>query len=246
MLLKIVGHLGLPKLISSWLGVSSISYSRHPYSPEQMILKSHVFLHACKTPLTVIRCCVDELTSSEHFSKNKQLIRSLESSVEKLQELFLEVSSSSCNKAIKAAKFSLSEVVANISTMLKSRFPSAIIYYEIDSNIEITGNRLYLEEALRCVATNALEAYRPGAKQHLCLIARKRRENIQIDIIDLGFGMSKAAKKIALVGGFSYKSNGTGVGLGFATYTIEKLFHGKMHVFTRCGVGTRITWQIPL
>lgn len=246
MLLKIVSHLGLPKLISSWLGVSSVSYSRPSYSPEQMILKSHVFLHACRTPLTVIRCCVDELTSNEHFSENEQLISSLESSVDKLQELFSEVSSSSPNKTIKITKFNLSEVVANISMMLRPRFPSAIIYNEIDSNIEITGNRLYLEEALRCVAINALEAYRPGTKQHLYLIARKRRKNIQIDIIDLGFGMNKRAKKIALVGGFSYKSHGSGVGLGFATYTIEKLFHGKMHVFTEFGIGTRVTWQIPL
>lgn len=243
MLQKIIGQLGLPKLVSSLIGVGSVRYSFSPRESQEMIFKSSIFMHACKTPLTAIRYCAEELSSSQQCLAHQELIESLKSSSNKLQELFSELG---CNSLSGSRKFNLKQAVIEVSAMLRARFPSAIIDSTVDSEIEIIGNKLYLEEALVCVATNALEAYRPEVKPHLYLMVRKRMKSVQINIVDLGFGMSKLAKRIALMKGVSYKQDGSGVGLGFARYTIEKLFHGKMHILSNSGIGTLVAWQIPL
>jgi signal transduction histidine kinase len=191
-----------------------------------------------------MQCCVDVLDKNQNKPVEPEVISGLKASTEELRHLVFEAGNKSSNES---DLFSLNCVANSVITMIKWRFPKSSIQCEIEPGIMIKGNRLYFEEALRCVATNAIEAYSSkNSPRHLSLLARKRRNQIQIDVVDLGSGISDSARRFALLGGVSYKNRGSGIGLGFCKYTIEKVFHGKMTISSQGGIGTRVTWHLPL
>lgn len=244
MLTKIKKSLKISSLMALMLRVKSFKFELMPRPIEQQLLRSQVFLHACKSPITAIKCGVGELRAAKKLGKNaKEILDSLEHSIGELQMLLSAVSNEVNNDS--DSTFSLKNVSASVKSMLEWKFPEAKIQVAVDESIYLKGSRLYFEEALRCIASNALESYRTNVEQIICILARKRKRFVQVEIIDLGRGMNLAAKKLAIIGGVSYKEEGSGIGLQFAAITVQKLFGGKIFISSRWGIGTRVTWLIP-
>lgn len=234
----------LPRKVYSLLGISLFRFKPVTLQPDQLLLRSQVFLHACQTPVTALKCSAAVLR--QQLEDNQQLqepLRSLEQSIADLERLITAVSFQGVGKH---AYFLLRPTVANVVGLLRWKYPLAEIYMHIPDDIRLSGNRVYFEEALRCVVSNGLEAYQRTNTQTMYIFARKRRAAIQLDIIDSGLGMNSAAKRLALLNGVSYKAEGSGIGLQFARLTVEKLFEGKMVLASQLGVGTRVTWIIPM
>lgn len=234
----------IPQLACTYFGIERFRFTPVSIKPEQLLLNSQVFLHACKTPVTVLKCGLELLREQvvSASPESTEVFSSLESCVCELEQLLHAVHAEVVSTQ---STFSLRSALANVTGLLRLRFRHAHIFVEVPKDVQLTGNRLYFEEALRCVVSNGLEAYKRSSSSCVHILARNRAEALQIDIIDSGFGMGAATKLLALVSGISYKDSGSGIGLQFARLTVEKMFGGKMIITSQLGVGTRVTWILP-
>ncbi len=210
-------------------------------SEKDLLLNSRVFSHACKTPLTVLLCSL-EATLKDKKHHTPQIEQSLEAAKKIRQLLNHLTNNSSPNDQL----FYVGQAVSEVSNLVKVAHPTAIITINISASMQLLGPKLYFQEAIECLLTNALESYRSGQKARIAISARTRRQNIQLDIVDSGKGMSLLEMQLSKVNGITFKKNGDGIGVTTTNIIIKKYFSGTVRIATCRGVGTRVSIFFPL
>ena len=95
----------------------------------------------------------------------------------------------------------------------------------------------------RSLQSNIRDNYEPT----VIVKTRKQRNNVRIEIIDNGPGMSNAIKNKIFQPFFTTKPTGEGTGLGLSmSFDIIKLHHGKISVDTKEGKGTTFIIILPI
>ncbi|HYX90711.1 MAG TPA: ATP-binding protein, partial [Myxococcaceae bacterium] len=110
---------------------------------------------------------------------------------------------------------------------------------------EVVGDSRELEEALRHVARNALQAMPSGGE----LAAQLRPTDqgaVKLTLSDTGVGIPAEIRERVFDPFFTTKHEGARAGLGLTlTYRIVQAHHGKMWIDSEVGIGTSVTILLP-
>ncbi len=212
-------------------------------TPEYIFSDNRVFKHACSTPLTILMSNLEADLCETNIKRADRAKTSIEA-VTKLTNIIQSVN----QKDEFNEKFLVSKAINEVVCLMRGKIDRK--YFEprllISNDVSLTGNKLYFQEALTCILNNSIESYNNIEQKPLSFVVRKVNNFLRIDEIDYGSGMNLFFQKILLFNGISTKKNGMGLGLRFAKRTVENIFSGKMMINSTVGLGTHVTWIIPL
>ena len=113
------------------------------------------------------------------------------------------------------------------------------ITVECDQDIQMSGQKIKLEELLINLLSNAMDASEPGGMIQLTI--KRDRDGISVSVRDFGHGMDIETVSRAAELCFSTKAIGQGTGLGLAICdAIVRAHHGEMTIQSKLGKGTQI------
>lgn len=116
-----------------------------------------------------------------------------------------------------------------------------------DKKEKIFGSSLLFEEVLKCLVSNALEAYPKTAKNKFVLLKLSAtNQELCVKVADFGQGMNFFEQRIALLKGVTFKRSGSGLGLFLVRSVVEKVFRGKVTLLSYPGLGTAVFCYFPL
>jgi signal transduction histidine kinase len=121
-------------------------------------------------------------------------------------------------------------------------------YSPLPAPLDIFVDRLQIEEAIRVVLVNALEAVAVGGRVVLDVIRRPAGAAgwCEVAVADDGRGMSFDTARRAFDPFFSGREAGRGAGLGLSkAWRLIELNGGSIALASRPGQGTRVTIQLP-
>ena len=208
----------------------------------QLLLNSSFFYHACATPLTSLISNIDLALENDSGRQSVYLKRSL-IAASQIKDLLQHLQPRKCNKE----PFLVRKAIQETINFLNQNSSSDIrVHYYISRLTRLTGYRLYFQQSLSCLITNAIEAYSSReSHKSVLVVVRNSDAHLRIDVVDFAHGMTYIDQKRATHRGVTYKTDGTGLGLYFVKESIEKLFNGKLEVFSQLGKGTQIRLFIP-
>jgi signal transduction histidine kinase len=104
-----------------------------------------------------------------------------------------------------------------------------------------------LEEALRAVVANGIEALGDGGRVAVEVVAEAADGAGTLVVVDDGAGMDAATRRRAFDPFFSGREAGRGVGLGLSkARRFVEVNGGRIDLESRPGAGTRVTLRLPL
>lgn len=140
------------------------------------------------------------------------------------------------------APVSVSSLVAEVA----SGAPGDVEVSLAPSLPDVRGDRLLLEEAIRNLVVNALEACEGGGR--VTLAARTRPVGgapvVEIEVRDTGTGIAGTDLPRVLSPGFTTKPEGSGIGLAVAERAVAA-HHGRLSIHSELGGGTRVVIVLP-
>ncbi|MBU0974928.1 hypothetical protein KKD03_04480 [Patescibacteria group bacterium] len=217
-------------------------------TPELAFSQNNVFRHACSTPLTILMSNLEaDLCGSNSKSQNTVNANRTKTSLEAVTKLTKIIKSVNQGNNF-SEKFRVFTAINEVLCLMRGKidykcFESKLL---INKDLFLIGNKLYFQEALTCIFNNSIEAYKDIEQKPVSLMVRKINNHLRIDEIDYGSGMNLFFQKLVVFKGITTKKNGIGLGLYFAKKTVENIFSGKMMIRSAVGLGTHITWIIPL
>jgi len=109
----------------------------------------------------------------------------------------------------------------------------------------MTGDASALSHVLMNLCVNAMDAMAEGGT--LTLVTRNVGEGlVEVEVRDVGCGMSREVLDRAMVPFFTTKEVGKGTGLGLAiVYAVVKAHAGQVDIQSEPGRGTRVTLSFP-
>ena len=117
-----------------------------------------------------------------------------------------------------------------------------------ETAIEVLVDRGQIEEALRAVVTNAIEAVGNGGQVKIaCRGVGGRAGWCEITIVDEGCGMDEATMRRAFDPFFSGREAGRGAGLGLSkAWRFIETNGGTVAIASRPGSGTTVSVRLPV
>lgn len=218
-----------------------------------LLQSSDIFRHACKTPLSVLLCNLEQELETQESIAASATSAALSPSTTKSSFIaaktlsriirMIETSQDSSGEV-----FDIGDSIKQVITMLVSQYPGAKIQFDTKPAL-ITGNKILFQESLLCLVKNAIEAQKECGQPRPLVILWQRIINdsmVRVDIIDFGPGMDTFKSRLVKQKGYTDKKGGSGIGIPFAIEAIEKKFGGSFQVSTYKGMGTRIMLSIPI
>lgn len=110
---------------------------------------------------------------------------------------------------------------------------------------EVVGDAGELEEALRHVTRNAIQAM-PNGGELGAQLRQTEQGAVRLTVSDTGVGIPADIRERVFDPFFTTKREGARAGLGLTlTYRIVEAHHGKMWIDSEVGLGTRVTILLP-
>ena len=141
-----------------------------------------------------------------------------------------------------------SEILNNIVNSFEPRCSQSKIRIARQINIdvnEMSVDKTRLENALMNFISNSVDAMPEGGNLTVNAKNNKTNNEVIIDIIDTGQGISSENLDKIFEPFFTTKESGTGLGLGLAYQTI-KLHDGILHISSEPGKGTHVEIILPV
>ncbi len=206
-------------------------------------------LHAIGGALAIIQRRSD--SRDEYLSKS---IKIIQEEIDHLSEFVRE-----CLDFVRPAvqhrftKFDMNEVIPVIINIIHHMFEELSQKIEITTETssqlpKVNGNYEEIKQAVLNIVKNAFEAMGDGGE----LIIKTRFKSdpspgyIETVFIDNGCGVKKDDMKSLFHPFFSTKRRGSGLGLAVCQRIIVERHHGKIHVDSEEGRGTKVTVELPL
>ncbi len=195
--------------------------------------------HACATPLTVIKCCVQQSLEKSNLSEQQMLLNSSLVAIDRMKNILNSVLD---NQTPRSGPVDLNVLLTEAIKLVQNSNQSQISYITARTiDAQILGSSTLVSEMLICILKNAIEASR---NEKIIVHLSARKAWVRIDITDFGHGMSERQLKLASKTSFSTKSTGNGIGLPFVRETIHQ-YGGTLSIMSRVGVGTWISIRLP-
>jgi PAS domain S-box-containing protein len=115
-----------------------------------------------------------------------------------------------------------------------------------DNLLSVRGDALQLHQVFRNLVVNALQAMPEGGLLEVKIVLDSKGQNIEVQIVDSGEGISETDLDRIFTPFFSTKQyTGGGLGLSFAFQVIKSHF-GRIDVESAVGIGTTFKVILPL
>ncbi len=206
---------------------------------QKMIKLAKQISHDIRSPLEALRSITNELESLDSISKSI-----VSNSVGRINEITNGLLKPSLNSTSLREVINLQILIEEL--ILEKNFEKKIqIQFESKLNYEnsfIQGHSVELYRAFSNIINNAYEAYSEDVLPIYVTLDVEDRMVI-LSISDTASGMSHEILEKALIGGFSTKLGGNGLGLSYAKNVIEK-HHGSFMVQTVPEEGTTIHMRL--
>ena len=206
-------------------------------------------LHAIGGALAIIQRRSD--SKDEYLAKS---IKIIQEEIDHLSEFVRE-----CLDFVRPAvqhryvTFDINEVIPVIMNIIHHMFedlsPKIRVTMEMNSPLpKVSGNYEEIKQAFLNLVKNAFEAMDDGGE---LIIKTQFKSNpspgtIETVFIDSGCGVKKEDMKSLFHPFFSTKRRGSGLGLAVCQRIIVERHHGKIHVESEEGRGTKVTVELPL
>lgn len=113
----------------------------------------------------------------------------------------------------------------------------------VEEKIYIAANPIEFKQLLINLVKNAIEVSNKG--DSVLIVAERKKREIEIRVVDTGFGMSAEVLKSLGSPFYSLKSKGTGLGLMICFNIVEK-YNGTIHFESVEGKGTTVIVRFPV
>lgn len=113
----------------------------------------------------------------------------------------------------------------------------------VEEKIYIAANPIEFKQLLINLVKNAIEVSNKG--DSVLIVAERKKREIEIRVVDTGFGMSEEVLKSLGSPFYSLKSKGTGLGLMICFNIVEK-YNGTIHFESLEGQGTTVIVRFPV
>jgi len=113
----------------------------------------------------------------------------------------------------------------------------------VEEKIYIAANPIEFKQLLINLVKNAIEVSNKG--DSVLIVAERKKREIEIRVVDTGFGMSEEVLKSLGSPFYSLKSKGTGLGLMICFNIVEK-YNGTIHFESVEGQGTTVIVRFPV
>ncbi|MFC0471601.1 HAMP domain-containing sensor histidine kinase [Halalkalibacter kiskunsagensis] len=202
--------------------------------------------HEIRNPLTVVKGFLQYYEEGTSYSKETKkhftlMIDEL-NTAEQVISQYLSIAKPNENQ--KTETVNLKVVLQSITDLLQSYgvLRNNQIHLKIEDHCYIKANKLEFKQLFINIIKNAIEVSEMGDP---VIVEAKRKKNlIEIKVIDYGIGMSEAEVKSLGTPFYSLKSKGTGLGLMICFNIIEK-YKGSMDFESSKGEGTTVTIRFP-
>ncbi|MFZ1721617.1 MAG: HAMP domain-containing sensor histidine kinase [Microgenomates group bacterium] len=196
--------------------------------------------HACATPLTIIKHCLEHTLQDLKVDDQKVLLQKSLCAVQRMELLIHEVlgTKDKSYQPVEIKELCLQAIsLVDAETTKKITFVSS---YERETRV--FANPMVLSEAIICLLNNALEA---SNNQKIVLHSSVIDRYVRLDITDFGQGMNRwQAEKITNIVP-SNKKAGHGIGIPFVQKVLKNI-GGNMEILSKTGVGTWVSIKLPL
>jgi len=203
--------------------------------------------HELRNPLGVIRNSVYflkmKLGRELEDKKIKKHLDILEKEIETSDRIINDILAFARIKETRLAETDINYIIKDLLKVIK--IPKNIkITSQLNSNLpHISADEVQLKQAFSNIMLNAVQAMPDGGE--LTIANRTNNENIGIDIIDTGTGISKEDLDKMFNPLFSTKAQGTGLGLTVCQGIIE-IHGGSIEVESEIGKGTKFIVKLPI
>lgn len=202
--------------------------------------------HELKTPITVLKGYIETLEDEIEESK-KPIIRVLKKHIDRISNLVSDVlllSRLDAKVPLEEETFSIRELMINAIEPFNSEIALKKIklQMEIEEQLTYYGDSFLILQALINLISNAIKYTPEGG--NIEIKARKKEENIIIEIADTGVGIPKEYQEkifqrfFVLNKSRSRQLGGTGLGLSIVKHIIE-LHKGNITVESEPGKGAK-------
>jgi len=203
--------------------------------------------HEIRNPLTVVKGFLQFYENDQSFGldvkRNFSLMVDELDSAEYVITQFLTVAKPDKNKIVEIVDVKV--IIQSVKDLIKSYglLHDNNIDLDVQDNLFITINSIEFKQLLINLVKNAIEASNTG--DSVLIRAKKKKDFVEIQITDQGYGMSEEEIKSLGTPFYSLKCKGTGLGLMICFNIVEK-YEGKIQFTSTKGKGTTVTIRFPV
>lgn len=203
--------------------------------------------HEIRNPLTVVSGFMQLLSKNQLSDQNKdEYIQLMMSELHRAEAIITDYLS------LTKSGVDHQEQRINMMTLI-GQVIEVITPYALMNNVEIrfsptvpiflTTNPVKMKQCLINIIKNGVEAMTAGGT--LYIKAQFKHDDLLIEVIDTGVGMTEVEIQRLGLPFYSTKEKGTGIGT-MVSYSIVQSLHGKIKVQSEKGKGTHFSIFIPL
>lgn len=201
------------------------------------------FAHEIRNPMQVNRGFLQLLNERPLSEDLKNYINICIEEMDRANGIISDYLSFAKPEAEHIESFDVADQILRVINILSSY--AMMNQVELRSHLEpcrIRGNVQKFNQSLINILKNGVEAMPSGGTLRVC--CRTENQEVVIDIIDEGVGMTKEQMDQLGTPFYSLKEKGTGLGL-MVSYRIIQSFYGKIQVASEKGKGTTFTIIFP-
>lgn len=199
--------------------------------------------HELKNPLSAVKALVQLGLRSPAEGASHPRLALIEREVTRMQEL-LRSYLSSCRpvEPMATARVRLGALVSETLRVLSARADAAGVRLSSRGDASVDGDPRRLEEALRNLVANGIEATPPGGE--VVVEVRPDSNRIEILVRDTGRGIPPETLRRLGTPFFTTREEGTGLGVALARSAIA-LHGGSLTYESEPGKGTTVRARLP-
>jgi two-component system sporulation sensor kinase B len=202
--------------------------------------------HEIRNPLTAVRGFLQLLGQQQISEEKKQeYVRIMTQELDRAEEIISDYLTFAKPHVEKREQVNVGQQIHQVVSVMSSYalLKKVEIHTEVEDELWLTLNRSKFSQCLMNLMKNGVEAMPEGGTLHVR--AFRRNEEIIIDVIDTGKGMSQ--EEVERLGNpfYSTKEKGTGLGL-MVCYRIVEAWNGKVKVESEKGKGTHFSIIFPI
>jgi signal transduction histidine kinase len=205
--------------------------------------------HEIRNPLGAIKG-LTQLVQEDLPSDNttQAQLRTVVSEAERLERLVTDLLDFARAKEPEISQFELSELLANLKSMLESKLQSSKVALHLPSDMDpltLRSDPAGLRQILLNVLINAIDATPEGGDVQLTAMREDRDKSIVIRVDDSGKGLGPNNPNQLFQPFVTTKTRGTGLGLAISKQIAEKL-GGSLNLENLPGGGARCSITLPI
>lgn len=203
--------------------------------------------HEIRNPLTVVKGFLQFYEKDNSFSKDVKshlslLIDEL-NTAEHVISQFLTIAKP--DNDLKMETVDVRKTLQSVTDLLMSygMYHQNKIDVHVQENLYITANAIEIKQLFINLVKNAIEV--SNRDDSVVIRAEQKNKEIEVKVIDTGFGMSEEEVKSLGTPFYSLKSKGTGLGLMICFNIVEKN-NGTIQFQSAVNQGTTVTVRFPV